>query len=157
MAALYDTDSGTHPACDFLYDNRIRPVTDNNLALDPHAAYDMAVFTVAVCRLVFVHEIHVDGIVWNLLVKLCMQMHQRFPVFLQSQNPGFCRGKRMHPGDHARAVLIVICLVEGLADQRICDQGRFPDNFIWQQSGLVQFIHNLFRVLCNLCETRIPI
>ena len=43
-------------------------------------------------------------------------MHQRFAILLQSKNPGLCRGERVHPGDYTGTCLIVVSLVECLAD-----------------------------------------
>ena len=91
MAALHDAYGGSHPGGNLLLHLGIAPVAHYNLSLDSHAGYDMPVFPVAVGGLVLVHEVHVNGIVGNLLVELGMQMHQRFSVLLQSQNPGFCR------------------------------------------------------------------
>ena len=72
MAALYDTDCRTHPGSDLLAYSLAGPVSYNNFTLDAHTGYHVAPLTVAVCRLVLIHEIHVDGVVRNLLVKLCM-------------------------------------------------------------------------------------
>ena len=72
MAALYDTDCGTHPACNLINNNRVRPVSDNNLALHTHTAYDMTILSVTVCGLVLIHEIHVDTVIWKFLIELCM-------------------------------------------------------------------------------------
>ena len=55
----------------------VSPVADDNLALDAHTGYDVAVLTVTVCGLVLVHEVHIDRVVRNLFVELCMKMKQR--------------------------------------------------------------------------------
>ena len=60
MAAFNNTDGSSHPHGYFAGYNRICPVTHNHFPLDPHPAYNMSVFTVAVSRLVFIHEIHID-------------------------------------------------------------------------------------------------
>ena len=72
MAALYDADCGAHPACDLVNDYRITPVSDNDLTLHTHTAYDMTILSVSMCRLVFIHEIHINGIIWKFLIELCM-------------------------------------------------------------------------------------
>ena len=91
MAALHDTDRGAHPGCDTLLHLAVIPVADDHLALNAHAGHDVAILTVAVCGLVLVHEIHIDRIVRNLFVELCMKMKQRFTVLLKTKDPGFCR------------------------------------------------------------------
>ena len=91
MAALHDAYRGAHPGCYAAHHLFISPVAHNNLSLNTHAGYHMAVFPVSMGGLVLIHEIHVNGIVGNLLVELCMEMHQGLSVFLQSQNPGLGR------------------------------------------------------------------
>ena len=72
MAALDHADCGAHPGCNALLHIDIAPVSDYDLALDSHACHDMTVLTVSVCRLVLVHEIHVDGVIRDLLIELGM-------------------------------------------------------------------------------------
>ena len=91
VAALHDTDSGAHPGCNALLHPAVIPVADDYLALDAHTGHDVAVLTVTVCGLVLVHEVHIDRIVRNLFVELCMKMKQRFAVLLKAKDPGFCR------------------------------------------------------------------
>ena len=72
MAALDHADCCAHPGCNALLHIDVAPVSHDYLALDSHTCHDMTVLTVSVCRLVLVHEIHVDGVVRNLLIKLGM-------------------------------------------------------------------------------------
>ena len=72
MAALDHADCGAHPGSDLLLYHRIRPVSDNHFALDSHTGHDMTVLSVTMRRLVFIHEIHIDGIIWDLFIELCM-------------------------------------------------------------------------------------
>ena len=72
MAALYNTDCSAHPGCNLLTNSLAGPVSNNNLTLNTHTCYHMAPLAVAVCGLVLVHEIHVDAVIRNFLVKLCM-------------------------------------------------------------------------------------
>ena len=144
MAAFHDTDCSAHPGSDlFLHFFRC-PVSDNNFTDNSHTGYDMSIFTVAMSRLIFIHKVHINRIIWNFFIELRMQMQQWFPVFLQSQNPGFCRGERMHPGDHTRTFFICICIIKRFTDDFICDQGWFPYHFIWKNPGFVQFVYNDF-------------
>ena len=91
MAALHNAYRGAHPGCYAAHHLLIAPVAHNNLSLNAHAGYHVAVFPVSVSGLVLIHEIHVNGIIGNFLVELCMKMHQGLSVFLQSQNPGLGR------------------------------------------------------------------
>ena len=62
-------------------------MSDHNLSLDAHTAHDMTILTVTMGRLVLVHEVHVNRIIRYLLIKLCVEMHQRLSVLLKSKNP----------------------------------------------------------------------
>ena len=142
MAAFDHADGCPHPGRDPLLHLPVGPVSHHNFSLDSHTAHDMAVLSVAMGCLILVHKIHINGVIGNLLVKLGVQMQQRFPVLLQPQDPGLCRGERVHPGDHARTFLIRIRLIKRSSDQFICDQCRFPDHLKRQNARLVQFFHN---------------
>ena len=72
MAALHKADGRAHPGGnppDYLL---IRPVSYNDLALNSHAAYDVSVLTVAVGRLIFIHKVHINGVIGDFLIKLGM-------------------------------------------------------------------------------------
>ena len=86
-----------------------------------------------------------------------MEMQQRFTVLLQSQDPGFGRGKCMAPGNHTGAVLIHIRLIERLTDQLVGDQRRFPYHFIGQIAGSIQSLHNFLRMLRHMGQTLVSI
>ena len=51
----------------------------------------MAVLPASMSRLVLIHEIHIDGVIGNLTVKLSVQMAQRFSVFLKPEDPALGR------------------------------------------------------------------
>ena len=87
MAGLHHAHRCAHPAAQLLLQGRIGPMAHNNFAFDSHAAYDMSVFPVAVGRLVLIHEVHVNLIVRNFLIELCVQVAQRFSVLLQADDP----------------------------------------------------------------------
>ena len=59
----------------------------HHLALHTHTADNVAVLSVTMCRLVLIHEVHINGIIGQLLIKLRMEMQQRFAILLQSQDP----------------------------------------------------------------------
>ena len=157
MAAFYNTNCGTHPGTDFFLNCFIFPISYYDFTFHTKTAENMTILTVTVCRLVLIHEIHVDRIIWNLTVELCVQVKQRFSVLLQTKDPWFCRWECMHPRDDTGTVFIVICLVKCLTDQCVCDQSRFPDNFIWKISGCIQCIYDDFCMLGHMSETFISV
>ena len=67
---------------------------------------DEAELAVTVRRLIQVHEVHVNGIIRQLLVGLRVKMQERLLKKLKSLDPHFRRGKCMHPGDNADAVIV---------------------------------------------------
>ena len=72
MAAFYNAHCGTHPGCNLSCYNRICPMSNNNFSVYFHTAYNVSIFTITMCRLVFIHEIHINGIVRKLFIKLGM-------------------------------------------------------------------------------------
>ena len=72
VAAFNHPYCGTHPGSYSLLHFFVVPEAYNHLALHSHAANNVTVFSVSVSRLVFVHEIHINGIIWNFSVKLCV-------------------------------------------------------------------------------------
>ena len=83
----------------------------------PMRGDDVAVLAVAVRGLVFVHKVHVDGVVGNFLVELRVQVQKRLAVLAQAGDPTLGRGECVHPSDDAGAVGVVVGLVEGLANE----------------------------------------
>ena len=142
MAGLHNAHCRAHPSCQTLQYILVTPVPHNHLALDAHAGHDMAVLPVSMGRLVLIHEIHVNAVVGNLHIKLCMEMAQRLMVLLQAQNPGLGGRESMHPGDNARAFAVHIRLIEQAADHLVGKQGGLPDQLIGQDAGFIDFFHN---------------
>ena len=90
------------------------PVTDNNLAGNTHAAADMTELDVAVSRLVEVHEVHVDGVPWEVSIILGVEVEQRLLQCLQTLDPHLGGREGVHPGDDTHALLVVVgCLHDG--------------------------------------------
>ena len=123
VRGLHHADGRSHPASQRILHGGICPVAHDHLALDAHAGYDMAVLPVAVGGLIFIHEIHVDGVIGDLFIKLGVQMAERLSVLLQAQDPHLGRGEGVHPGDDARALRILVCRVQGSSDGGRIDQG----------------------------------
>ena len=87
MAAFNHADCCTHPRTDSFLCIFILPISHYNLAALVQTCENVSELTVSVCCLIFIHEIHIDCIVWNLAIKLCMEMKQRFSQLFQSKNP----------------------------------------------------------------------
>ena len=51
----------------------------------------MAVLSSAVSRLVLIHEVHVDRLIGDFLIVLCMEMAKRLAVLLKSEDPALGR------------------------------------------------------------------
>ena len=157
VAGLHDADSGAHPGSDAAKDLLVLPVAHDDLALNAHAGHDVAVLAVAVCGLVLVHVVHVDGVIGDLLQILRVQVAQGLPVLLKAEDPGLCRGEGVHPGDHACAVLIGIGIVECLADQGVVDQGGLPDDLVGQNAGSVHELDHLLGVRRHVAQALISV
>ena len=122
MRGLNHAQRRSHPASDLLLHPLIRPVPYDNLPLDSHTAHNMSILPVPMRRLVLIHEVHINRVIRKFLIELCMQMTQRFPKFLQPQDPHLRRGEGMHPCDNTRTVRIIVGIIEGLADRCLADQ-----------------------------------
>src|SRR5690554_7556759 len=126
-----------HPYRDALLRFGILPMPYHHFARATHTGGDVTKFTVAMCTLIQVHEIHIDLIPGNLLVELGMEMHQRLTEFLQTMNPHFCRRKSMHPGNDADTFVVVVgrlhrtgnFLAELTVPLYTTLTGRFPEAF----------------------------
>ena len=62
-------------------------MADNDLAIEPQPRVDEACLAVAMCRLVQVHEIHVDLAPGKITIKLGVQVKERFSQGAQPTNP----------------------------------------------------------------------
>src|SRR5690606_9617023 len=88
-----------HPVSDLLLHLWTLPVSDDDLVLLVQTSIDEAVLTVAVRRLVQVHEVHVDRRPWDALVVLSSQVKQRLLQQLRATDPHLRWRERMHPSD----------------------------------------------------------
>ena len=91
MRALEHADCHVHPGSQLFHHCLVFPVTGNDLSLDAHSGDDMAVLSSAVSRLVLIHEVHVDRLIGDFLIVLCMEMAKRLAVLLKSEDPALGR------------------------------------------------------------------
>jgi hypothetical protein len=92
-----------HPSADAILHLRVAPVADDHLPPESHTRVNESCLTVAVRRLVEIHEIHVDRAPRQVAVELRVQMEKRLPQQIQSADPHLRRRERVHPQDQPRA------------------------------------------------------
>ena len=108
VVSISNTCCNTCPCSNLLLSSFALPVANNNLARNTHASADMTELDVAVCRLVEVHEVHVDVVPWNFCVVLCMEVEERFLKRLKTLNPHLCWRECVHPCDDTYTLFIVV-------------------------------------------------
>ena len=74
MAAFDDTNCCTHPVTDSFLCFFVFPVTHDDFTVLMKACENMSEFTVAMSCLVLIHEVHIDGVVWDFTVELCVKV-----------------------------------------------------------------------------------
>ena len=80
---------GAHPGGDAVLNFGVRPVPDDDFAIQPKAGVNESGFAVAVGGLVEVHEIHVDLGPRQVAIKLRVQMQERLVQAGQTADPHF--------------------------------------------------------------------
>ena len=63
----------------------------------------------------------------------------------------------MHPGNHARAVLIRVCFVEGGANHAAGQQGGLQQQREGQKVRGIDLVHHDARVLGDVPEALVPV
>jgi hypothetical protein len=105
---------------------RVGRVPGHGGARNPEPGLHVPELAVAVRGLVEVHEVHVDGRPRQRLVGLGVQVQQRLAERLQAADPHLGRGERVHPGDHADAVVVGVRGDHGGPDAGRVGQHRTP-------------------------------
>ena len=90
----------------------ILPIAYDHLAADAHAGADVTEFTVAMGRLVQVHEVHVHRVPRNFLVELSVEVEQGFLQLLQAMDPHLGRRECVHPCDDTDTLVIIVGSLE---------------------------------------------
>src|SRR5690606_22728729 len=99
---------GAQPRLHARVDGRILPVAHHYLAAQTHARHNKPELAVAVCALVQVHKVHINGLPGNILVELRVQVKQRFVQNLKTPDPHPGWREGVHPGNESDAVAGVI-------------------------------------------------
>ena len=122
----------------------IFPIADNGLAGLAQTREDMCILAVAMSTLVEVHEVHIHGLVGDLLVVLCMEVEQGLAEDLHALDPHLGRREGVHPADDAHALVVDISAVHDV-DHFLGTVGcAFIDNLDGQTTRVVQSFHHLF-------------
>ena len=96
---------GTGPRANPRADRRVTCVAGHGLASHRHPCLDVAELTVAVRRLVEVHEVHVDLVPGQREVHLGVQVQQGLAKSIEPGDPRLCRRERVHPRDDTDALV----------------------------------------------------
>ena len=117
VTGLVDAHRHALPGTELGQDGLVLPVAEDDLVVPAHAGEDVPELALAMGRLVLVHEVHVDGVVRNLLVVLRRELAQRLAEVAQAGDVVLGRGEGVRPSDDAGALGIHVGLVErGLDD-----------------------------------------
>ena len=91
FTAFHNSDCGSHPSADFVLKCFIFPIAGNCLLLQSHTSSNIAVLSVAVCRLIKIHKVHINILPRNVTVILSIYMKKRLFESVKSRNPHFRR------------------------------------------------------------------
>ena len=144
--------AGACPGADFFGNGRIGVVADHDLAVDAQTGQDVTELTVAVCGLVQVHEVHVDGFPRDFEVVLRVELQQRLGEHFEAADPHLGRGEGVAPGDHADDVR-----VGGGFDHEGLDavgglQGRLKHHLDRNLAGCVERVDDFAGLLGHLTQ-----
>ena len=114
--ALVVGDGDVFPRSDLILDFFIAPPAVDNLVVETEASIEVAVLAITVCALIEVHVVEVDRVVRNLVEVLRREVQQRLLQELRAANPVLRRGERVHPGDDACDIVVVVDLLHELRD-----------------------------------------
>ena len=102
---------GTQPSGQTLLHRLAPGMADDHFSRFAHPRTDVAELAAPVCRLVQIHEIHIDRRPRNISIELRVQMGQRFSQTTQTRDPHLGGRKGVHPADEPEAVRVGIGLL----------------------------------------------
>ena len=118
-----------HPGTDPVLDFRVRPMADDDFAVQAHARMQEPRLAVAMRGLVEVHEVHVDRRPGQVAIELRVQVQERLFQRIEAADPHFGRREGVHPEDQAGAILVRIRLHAELRDFVGRGQERLEHDF----------------------------
>jgi hypothetical protein len=113
--------------------------------------------SVAVRRLVQVHEVHVDFSPGEIAVELRVQVEERLRQCRQTTDPHLGRRERVHPGDHADAGGRGVRLEAQPADRLRALDDRSVENADGDRGGRVERTGDLARVRVDLSQRLVAV
>ena len=107
IVSISNSCSNTCPYGNLLLSLCALPVTYYNFTCYTHTSTDMSELDITMCRLVEVHEVHVDRIPRKLSIILSVEVKQRLLKSLKALDPHLCRRECVHPSDNADTLSII--------------------------------------------------
>ena len=157
VAGLVDTHGDALPLAELGEGDGILPVTKDDLVVPAHAGKDVPELALTVGGLVLVHEVHVDGVVRDLLVVLRRKLAQRLAEVLQAQDVVLRGAEGVGPGDDAGAVGVVVGLVEDLLDHRSGEEVGLELDLERDLLRGVEVVDDLLGVLVHVLEALVAV
>ncbi len=150
ILCISNTGADTLPHSDVILCLGVFPIADNSLAGLTQTREDMSILTVTMSTLVEIHEVHIHGLIRDLLVVLCVEMEQRLAENLHTLDPHLSGREGMHPADDTYALVVNVSAVHD-----VCHfLGAVGCTFIYhldrQTAGVVQTFHHFLGMTINL-------
>ena len=157
VAGLLQAHRGGLPAAELGEGDRVLPEAEDDLVVPAHAGEDVPELALAVGGLVLVHEVHVDGVVRDLLVVLRRELAQRLAKVLQAEDVVLGRREGVGPGDDAGAVGVVVGLVEHLLDHRCREEVGLELDLEGHLSRGIEIVDDLLGVLVHVLKALVAV
>jgi hypothetical protein len=127
-------------------------VPDDHFPGACHARADEPEFAPAVCGLVQIHEVHVDGRPGDVPVELGVQVGEGLLERAQPCDPHLGRGEGVHPEEKPDAARRHIGFLAKRMDRTGRGQNRLEHDVDGDSVGLVKRLGDLAGILVNLVE-----
>ena len=157
MEALVVGNGDIFPRSDLILDFFIAPPAVDDLVVEAKASIEVAVLAVAVCALVEVHVVEVDRVIRNLVEVLRRKVQQRLLQELRAANPVLCRGERVHPGDDACDIVVVIDVLHELRDAVCRRHDALELDRVRELAALIELLDDVFRIAGDITELLLTI
>ncbi len=129
----------------------------HRLSPERHPCLDVTELTIAVRRLVQVHEVHVDLVPGKRQVHLGVQVQKRLSQDVETGDPRLCRREGVHPRDDADAVISRARLDARPAYLCCSGEHRLPDKADTDLRPGVQQIDYLGGLLSHLAQRLVSV
>ena len=137
------------PISNFLLNVFIAPVAVNDLVALVKSRVDVGILTITMSRLIQVHVVKVDRIIWNIVQILRSQVQQRLLQQARTANPVFGWRESVHPGNYPGNLVIVVGILHKLRNAFCRGHDALKDDWVRQVARSIQFIDNVLGILSN--------